>query len=229
MPVPTVSQTWELYAKEHRDEEGLGDAWSNPAAIGMDVEADQVVPHLVNDFVRPYFGTPARLVEIGSGGGRFTGPLLEVGDRVIATDTSQTMLEIVKSRYADRPNLETLLLDGTGLGKIADCSIDAVFSYGVFVHLQHWDFYNYLTESFRVLRPGGKAIIQHANTISELGFPKFVREVPLAINRHKLGGTFSVMTPELMGEFVKHSGLTLEACRTDIARRDGISFITKPG
>lgn len=225
---PTIAETWDLYAKNRRWQDRVGDEWNKPSMIGMALAPEQIVPFLVGEVFRPYLGTPTLLIEIGAGGGRFTDPLLEFCDRVVATDTSPTMVDILRSRFPDRTNLDTLLLDGSGLGQISDNSADAVFSYGVFVHLQHWDIYNYLTETFRVLRPGGKAIIQHANTLSELGWQKFVNEVPRSLNRHKLGGSFSVMTPELMGELVSRAGLTLEVCRTDIARRDGISFISKP-
>jgi SAM-dependent methyltransferase len=226
---PTVSQMWEMYARNRKGQEGVGDEWSNPALIGMDgISPDDIVPHLMDTYVRPFLGTPDRVIEIGSGGGRFTGALLDFSGSVIATDTAKSMIEILRERYADRPNLEPLLLDGTGLGAIADASVDAVFSYGVFVHLQHWDFYNYIAESARVLKPGGKAVIQHANTLSELGWKRFLHDVPVSLNRHKLGGTFTVMTPELMREFVERAGLVLDACRTDIATRDAVSFITKP-
>ena len=224
----TVAQSWDLYARNRAGGEGLGDEWSNPSLIGMDVEPEQVVPHLVESYFRPFLGTPDLLVEIGAGGGRFTEPLLDFCGRVCAADTSKTMIRALTSRFENRSNCQPLLLDGTGLTGVASGSVDAVFSYGVFVHLQHWDFYNYIAETARVLRPGGKAIIQHANTTSEQGWARFLREVPASLNRHKLGGTFTVMTPELMSEFVTRAGLTLEACRGDIATRDSISFISKP-
>jgi hypothetical protein len=47
----------------------------------------------------------------------------------------------------------------------------------------------------RCRRPGGKALVQHSNTLSELGWPKFTRELPDQLNTHKLPYTFTVNTP----------------------------------
>jgi hypothetical protein len=71
----------------------------------------------------------------------------------------------VRKRFEGRPAVETLLFDGHGLRGVADSSLDAAFSYGVFVHLQPWDIYNYLVELRRTRKPAGKAIIQRANTL----------------------------------------------------------------
>src|SRR5207244_8520763 len=104
-------------------------------------------------------------------------------------------MEILAERFKDEQTIEYLLLDGYGLAGVDDGSVDAAFSYGVFVHLQHWDMFNYLCELHRVLRPGGRGIIQHPNTLSELGWARFVEDLPGSLNRYKRGATFSVMTP----------------------------------
>ena len=118
--------------------------------------------------------------------------------------------------------------DGTGLAMLSDGSADAAFSYGVFVHLQHWDIFTYLTELERVLRPGGKAIIPHANTFSELGWKRFRSEVPRQLNRHKLHWTFTVNSPQLMAELVRRAGLEPVEMVTNVAKRDCIALIRKP-
>jgi SAM-dependent methyltransferase len=46
---------------------------------------------------------------------------------------------------------------------VADASIDAVWSFDVFVHVAPLDQAGYLTEIARVLRPGGIAAIHHAD------------------------------------------------------------------
>lgn len=124
--------------------------------------------------------------------------------------------------------IEYLCLDGRGLSPIKDRSVDAAFSYAVFVHLQHWDIYNYLSEPSRVLKPGNKAVIQHANTFSELGLKQFRSDVPVSLNRHKLSATFTLMTLVIMKEFSQRVGLRLDDCLTDVVRRDCISLIRLP-
>ena len=52
---------------------------------------------------------------------------------------------------------------GSDLPGVADASIDAVWSFDVFVHVAPLDQAGYLTEIARVLRPGGIAAIHHAD------------------------------------------------------------------
>ena len=227
---PTVAQGWDKYAQNYESEEGkyLGDEWSEPEVIGIDVPADRIVSYLDEKVFAPFLGNCEVLLEIGPGGGRFTEILLPKCNKFIAADTSPTMLRLLRERFMRCTKIEYLLLDGRGLSPIPDKSVDAAFSYGVFVHLQHWDIYNYLSELNRVLKQGGRAIIQHANTFSGLGWKKFLTEVYPSLNKHKLPGTFTLMIPEIMKEFAKRAGLKLDDCLTNVVRRDCISLIRLP-
>jgi SAM-dependent methyltransferase len=227
---PTISEGWEQYSQKHEaaTDGYLGDEWNTPDIIGVDAPAGEVVSYLDREVFAPFLGNTDVILEIGCGGGRFSEILLPKCSTLIAADTAPTMLKLMKKRFAGNSKIRYVLLDGLGLSPIKDESVDAAFSYGVFVHLQHWDIYNYLSELERVLKPGGKAIIQHANTFSDLGWGKFVHDVKPSLNRHKLVKSFSVMTPEMMAEFVSRTGLTTECCRVDAAKRDGISLIRKP-
>jgi ubiquinone/menaquinone biosynthesis C-methylase UbiE len=224
-----VAQGWETYARRHRESERLGEEWNEPQAIGMDVGTpEEILPYLDRVVFSPFLGTCDVLLEIGPGGGRFTEILLPKCRRLIALDTSETMLALLEERFRGDERLEYRLGDGRGLRGVASASVDAAFSYGVFVHLQHWDIFNYLTELERVLKAGGKAIIQHSNTLSELGWEVFTKQVDRQLNRHKLPFTFTVNTPELMRELVTRAGLECVDSLTEVARRDCITLIRKP-
>jgi SAM-dependent methyltransferase len=226
----TVAQGWEAYARRiAREGAQVGEEWNNPAQMGLDVEtSEDVVPYLDRTVIEPFFKTCDVILEIGPGGGRFTEVLLPKCTKLIAVETSPTMLDLLRDRFAGDERLECQLVDGRGFGQVADDSVDAAFSYGVFVHLQHWDMYHYLAELRRVLKPGGKALIQHSNVFSDLGWAKFTREVPLQLNTHKLPYTFIANSPELMREFVTRAGLETIEMNTDVVRRDCIAFIRKP-
>jgi SAM-dependent methyltransferase len=226
---PTVAEGWEAYARRHRDREDVGDEWNQPEVIGVDVASpEEILPYLDRVVFAPFLGTCDVLLEIGPGGGRFTEILLPKCRRLIAVETSQTMLELLQQRFHGDERLEYHLADGRGLGSVASASVDAAFSYGVFVHIQHWDIFNYLVELERVLKPGGRAIIQHSNTLSELGWELFTKQVERQLNRHKLPFTFTVNTPGLMREFVARAGLECVDTVTEVARRDCITLIRKP-
>ena len=118
------------------------------------------------------------------------------------------MLPHLRARFHRDAHVEYLLLDGRGLRPLRDGSVDAVLSYGVFGHLQHWDIFNYLVEIERVLVPGGKAVIHHANTFSTLGWHVFLAELPGQVGHHKYPGSLTVMTPDLFAEFSTPEALT---------------------
>jgi len=225
-----IAEGWERYARRYVGGEGehLGDEWSLPELIDNVVPPDRFPSYLDEKLLSPFLGSCDVLLEIGSGGGRFTEVLLPKCHKLLASDTSRTMLKLLRKRFPHESKIEYLLLDGKGLSALADHSVDQAFSWGVFVHLQHWDIYNYLKELKRVLKPGGKAIIHHPNTFSELGWKHFLAEVPASLNRHKLPTTFSLFTAEIMKEFVQRVGLILVDCLTDVIKRDGISLILSP-
>jgi hypothetical protein len=89
--------------------------------------------------------------------------------------------------------------------------------------------FNYLQEVNRVLKDGGHAIIQHPNTFSELGWQKFLADIPANLTRHKTPESFSLMTPEVMKELVGRAGLQVVEyiAEGDLVKRDCISLIRK--
>ncbi len=56
---------------------------------------------------------------------------------LIETDTSRTMLSKLQKRFNTVNKIEYILLDGQGMRPLNNNSVDAVFSYGFFVYLQH--------------------------------------------------------------------------------------------
>lgn len=225
---PTVAEGWEKYARNFHGDR-LGDEWNRPDLEGLDVAPERFVESLDEALFGPFIGHVGTLLEIGPGGGRFTEVLLPRCDVLIAADTSASMLKRIRQRFPASEKVRCIHLDGTGLAAVADCTVDAAFSYGVFVHLQQWDIYRYLEEIARVLRPGGVALIQHSNTFSDAGWKYFLREVPLQVNRNKLFGTYTVMTPDVMAEFATRAGLECVECRTDLLQTEAISLFRRPG
>ncbi len=227
-----VVEEWEWYARHHRRERSstpLGDEWNRPETIGADVPATELVAHLVRTVFAPHLGTPETLLEIGAGGGRFTQALVPlVGRRVVAADTSKTMIALLRERFSAEKKVEPLQLDGRGLAPLEDASIDAAFSYDVFVHLAPWTMGLYLMELARVLRPGAPLVIHHANTLSDLGWKRFVRDVEREKHGERPDSRFSPMTPELFAGIARRSGLEVERAVTDVVRRDAITLARKP-
>ena len=237
-----VAEEWEWYARRHRKESGragggeagahLGDEWNVPETVGADVAAHELVEHVVSTVLAPHLGAAAArgtLLEIGAGGGRFTAALLPHASRILAADTAPSMIALLEKRFAGEPRVSPLLLDGKGLGALADASVDAAFSYDVFVHLSPWVTGLYLMELARVLRPGAPVAIHHANTLSDLGWKRFVRDVERLRRGERPDSRFQPMTPELFAGIAERAGLRVERCVTDVVRRDAITLARKAG
>ena len=237
VPATPVVEEWEWYARNHargdggKDGKPLGDEWNTPGVIGADVDAAELVRYLDARVFGPFLEPIApigTILEIGAGGGRFTGLLAAKAARVLAADSSPTMLRLLARRFAETPGVEPLLLDGRTLAGVGDGAVDAVFAYDVFVHLAAWDTYNYLEEIRRVLRPGGRASVHHGNTLSELGWKKFVADAGRERRALPSAGRFPAMTPDLMRTLVERAGLVLVRSEEAVVRRDAIALMEKP-
>jgi SAM-dependent methyltransferase len=235
-PADPVIEEWEWYARHHRSRHGaggagaspLGEEWNRPETIGIDVPADRIVAHVVDTVIAPHLGGAGTVLEIGAGGGRFTAAILPHAGRILAADTAPTMVALLAERFANEPRVVPLLLDGRGLGALVDASVGAAFSYDVFVHLPPWTTGLYLMELARVLEPGAPFAIHHANTLSELGWKRFLRDVGRVKAGEPPDSRFTPMTPELFAGIAARAGLVVERCETGVVRRDAISLGRRP-
>lgn len=110
-------------------------------------------------------GIPANsaVVEIGPGGGRWTGELLKRASSYLGLDISSSCVDVCREKFKGDPRATFALTDGRSLPGVADGSVDVVWSFDVFVHINEVDVRRYLQEIHRVLRPGGRAILHHGS------------------------------------------------------------------
>ena len=141
------------------DESHWGDRWGDPEDCPEYLEVRR--RHL-----EPYLDPGADIVEIGAGGGRWTQYLLPSARRLIAVDLNPEAFDYLRHRFADHPHLDRMEFhrtDGFDLRSVADASIDLVFTFDVFVHLEPDGIGRYLVEIERVLRPGGRAVVHYGD------------------------------------------------------------------
>ena len=126
-------------------------------------ESEEWKDALIEDVMLPLVPPGGTVLEIGPGGGRWSVVLAPRAERLIVVDVAQKPLELIAERLAGADNVECVLSDGASLPGVADGSVDAVWSFDVFVHIRPRDQAAYLAEVARVLRPGGIAAIHHAD------------------------------------------------------------------
>jgi SAM-dependent methyltransferase len=118
---------------------------------------------LIDDVLAPRVPVGATVLEIGPGAGRWSAALQERAGRLVLVDVSERPLAICRERFAGATNVEYVLSPGSELPGVADESIEVIWSFDVFVHVAPSDQARYLAECARVLRPGGVAVIHHAD------------------------------------------------------------------
>lgn len=131
----------------------LGEEWSN-----NEEWKESLVEHILN----PNIPEGSDVLEIGPGGGRFTEYLLDRGNKIYLVDLTQKCIDLCKERFKEYSNIYYFVNDGKSLDMIADNSIDRIWSWDVFVHINDTDIKNYVRQFDRILRPGGIGIIHHS-------------------------------------------------------------------
>jgi SAM-dependent methyltransferase len=116
-----------------------------------------VISGVLEKFIPP----DVDVVEIGPGGGRWTEPLLQRAKNYVGIDVSKSAIDLCRQRFASYPNASFLVGSGNDLAQVADSSVDAIWSFDVFVHINHREVAGYVNEFWRVLRQGGVGVIHH--------------------------------------------------------------------
>jgi len=106
------------------------------------------------------------VLDLGSGCGFGTYWLAQRAKFVHACDISPGYLEFAANECAELKNINFHRINSRDLSFLEDGSIDVVCSISVFIHLNLYDIYWYFKEFARILRPGGRAWIDIADSDS---------------------------------------------------------------
>jgi ubiquinone/menaquinone biosynthesis C-methylase UbiE len=118
---------------------------------------------LIDDVLLTTIPAGGTVVEIGPGAGRWSEVLAPRAQRTILVDVTPAVLELCRERLGDRAGVEYRVSSGCDLPAVEDRAVDAIWSFDVFVHVAPVDQAGYLDEIARVLRPGGIAVVHHAD------------------------------------------------------------------
>jgi hypothetical protein len=156
-----------------------GDPQKNP-------ELRWVRDHYLLQYVNP----DHTALEIGPGGGRWTRYLLGFG-RLYGVDYHTELLDELTRNFR-APHLQLIRNNGTDFPGIPDQSVDFLFSFGVFVHLDIDIIGAYFSNMRRIIKAGGCAVIQYSDKNKE--------------RARKAGRGFVDTTPEIMRPLVVKCG-----------------------
>lgn len=109
------------------------------------------------------------VLEIGPGAGRWTEALLQKAAHLTSVDISEACVNLCREKFKNAANATFLVTQGNELSGVADQSVDALWSFDVFVHINQADVAKYVQEFHRVLRPGAIGVIHHGKFAGKHG------------------------------------------------------------
>lgn len=113
-----------------------------------------------------------RFLDVAAGSGALSLPAARLGAKVVATDLSPTMLELLKERARkENLNIETRVMDGHNL-ELEDSTFDMAGSqFGV---MTFPDQPRGIHEMARVVKPGGRVLMSVYGSPAEIDFLRFL-------------------------------------------------------
>jgi SAM-dependent methyltransferase len=196
----TISSVYQSYALncevwEHWDWSQGGEEWTQDVQLLRGLDAEEWRRSIL-ELLEAYVPAGGAVLEIGPGAGRWTSPLLERAASVAVADVAQACVDICRERFGDR--VQCFLVGEDPRVGLPSGSLDAVWSYDVFVHVNPPAADAWLREVARLLRPGGWAVIHH-------GGGNDVGVSPSSIGRSNLDAGFFRFLAEKNGlEVVRH-------------------------
>jgi hypothetical protein len=112
-------------------------------------------------YLLPYIKADQCAVEIGPRGGRWTRYLLGF-KKLYLVDYYSELLDDVKRRFR-RPHVTFIKNNGADFPGIEDHSVDYLFSFGTFVHLDAHLIEAYLSNMRRILKAGANVVIHYSD------------------------------------------------------------------
>jgi SAM-dependent methyltransferase len=222
-----------------------GDTWTFHAE-NCNQPYDTWKRSVVDTFLDPYLGPNIDALEVGPGYGRWSEFMVGQTRTLKLVDISVICIDACRERFGDDlPDDSFIVSDGRTL-PVPDESLDLVWSFGTFVHVDEPDVAAYLSECGRVLRPGGRFVIHHAGwsdwTLHFVPMTrpfgragKFVQHRALAVGRWSRVGGRAPMTADRFRRIASRHDLIVEKQVSSwgddnefsIAFRDVISIGTK--
>lgn len=137
-----------------------GDEWDESAKF-CKVPYDKWKAQLIAAFATPHIRPETVMLEIGPGHGRWSEFFAPKVSALHLVDLSPSCIEFCKSRLAGFTNVKYHVNDGKSLADIKNASVDFVWSFDTFVHIEEPEIRAYAKELRRVMKPQAIGVIHH--------------------------------------------------------------------
>lgn len=160
MPTLEENRFWDSY-----DWPQDGDEWTDQAAYcGMPYSVWK--QDVIDAFIVPNVTTNSTVLELAMGHGRWTPFLARRARHYIGVDFGPSCVAFCRARFANLSNVEFHLNGGRTIPMAANNSVQFIWSFDSFVHIEPDITAGYMAEFARALSPGGRCVIHHPGTPS---------------------------------------------------------------
>jgi len=153
--VPSIEKNLAKWSKYNWNNQG--DEWSECWGGTDALWHGTILPRI------HYMLPSAHILELAPGFGRCTQYLAAQCSHLTIVDLAETCIEHCKKRFAGLNHMSFHTNDGTSLAMVEDNSIDFVFSWDSFVHVESDVIHDYLTQLSHKMKPGCCGFIHHSN------------------------------------------------------------------
>jgi ubiquinone/menaquinone biosynthesis C-methylase UbiE len=155
MPTLEENRFWDTY-----DWPKHGDEWTDQAAFcGMAYAVWK--QDIAEALIAPCITVHSTVLEVAMGHGRWTPFLAQRARRYIGIDFSPSCVNFCRKRFAQFANVRFHNTDGRTLSVVSSGSVQFIWSFDSFVHIEPDIMELYMAEFARVLSPGGRCSIHH--------------------------------------------------------------------
>ncbi len=161
------------------------------------------------------------VIELACGRGRHLPYYIEKANQVTLVDILEKNIDYCKDRFKDTKKIKYYVNNGHDLSRLDDNSYTSIFSYDSMVHFEMFDVYDYLKETYRVLKDGGKALFHHSNLM--------LKKTQSYMNSDNPGGR-NFMCKELFAYLADKAGLEVleqEVIDWSLPKMDCITLLQK--
>ncbi|GAA1228381.1 hypothetical protein GCM10009676_08430 [Prauserella halophila] len=187
--------TLQLSEQDGQAHEGHG---AFAAATGRSLEGDNAKPRYLEyqrELIRPYAGRS--VLEIGAGDGEFVSGYHNA-ERYVVTDVDPDAVQQMKSRFADRTDVEVQQLDGDGNDRLGN-PVETLLAINVLEHIE--DDAGALRSLSQSVTPGGKVIMFVP------GYQQLYGEFDRMVGHHRR------YTPRTLAQAARRAGLSPEVAK----------------
>jgi SAM-dependent methyltransferase len=193
------AQTWDPTTVIPEDPSLLSKA-SQIETLGCEWGTLSSIDRVLRDFIVPNVDLNSKVLDFGSGGGRLALKIAPLVGHLLCCDISAAMLARCSAVLGGFPNVSFVNVLETGSLVSSENSVDFVYAFDVFVHMDLHTIWKTILLIRRLLRSKGKVLIHTANLMTDAGWARFERQISYS------PGGFYFLTPEVVRMLLTRAG-----------------------